>query len=57
MTGPPGYPEAYTAADGNYLSADDLNIMLAKLYRGEALSPSSTSFLLWTMTLPEDWQK
>ena len=56
MTGPPGYPEAYTAADDNYLSADDLNIMLAKLYRGEALSPSATSFVLWSMTLPEDWQ-
>ncbi len=56
MTGPPGYPEGYTPDDDNYLTADDLNLMLGKLYRGEALSPSATAFVLSSMALPEDWQ-
>ncbi len=56
MTGPPGYPESYTPDDDNYLTADDLNLMLGKLYRGEALSSSATAFVLSSMALPEDWQ-
>lgn len=56
MTGPPGYPEGYTSDDDNYLAADDLNLMLGKLYRGEALSPSATAYVLSSMALPEDWQ-
>lgn len=56
LTGPPGYPEAYTAEEDNYLTADDLNSMLGKLYRGEALSSSATSFVLSSMALPEAWQ-
>ncbi len=56
MTGPPGYPESFTPDDDNYLTADDLNLMLGKLYRGEALSPSATAFVLSSMALPEAWQ-
>lgn len=56
MIGPPGYPEAYAPDEDNFLTADDLNLMLGKLYRGEALSPSATSLVLSSMALPDAWQ-
>jgi hypothetical protein len=57
LTHPPGYPEeeyGYAASHGiveNLLVADEVALMLGKLYRGEALSPWATEYVLWSMTL------
>lgn len=57
LTHPPDYPGeeyGYKASRGiveNLLVADELNMMLGKLYRGEALSPWATQYVLWSMTL------
>jgi hypothetical protein len=57
LTHPPGYPEeeyGYAASHGiieNLLVADEVAMMLGKLYRGEALSPWATEYVLWSMTL------
>ncbi len=53
---PPGYFwENYGYGDENLLTTDDLNLLLTKLYRGQALSPWATSYVLWSMTLAPDW--
>ena len=53
---PPGYSwESYGYGDENLLTSDDLNLLLTKLYRGEALSPWATSYVLWSMSLAPDW--
>ena len=57
MAHPPGYPDedyGYGLVD-NVLTTDDLNLLLGKLYRGQALSPSATDYVLWSMTLAPDW--
>lgn len=52
LTHPPGYPweeYGYRASHGivdNLLVADELNLMLGKLYRGEALSRAATDYVL-----------
>ena len=33
-----------------------ISISCSRSSIAEALSPSATSFVLWSMTLPEDWQ-
>ncbi len=53
---PPGYYwESYGYGDENLLTSDDLNLLLSKLYRGEALSPWATNYVLWSMSLAPDW--
>ncbi|MGA7671079.1 MAG: serine hydrolase [Nitrolancea sp.] len=53
---PPGYSwESYGYGDENLLTSDDLNLLLTKLYRGEALSPWATNYVLWSMSLAPDW--
>ncbi|HET9015553.1 MAG TPA: serine hydrolase, partial [Thermomicrobiaceae bacterium] len=54
---PPGYPEEdYGYGDAsNVLTTDDLNLMLGKLYRGQALSPWATGYVLWSLTIAPDW--
>lgn len=54
---PPGYDwEDYGYGDAeNLLTTDDLNRLLGKLYRGEALSPWATGYVLWSMSLAPDW--
>ncbi|HUY99714.1 MAG TPA: serine hydrolase, partial [Thermomicrobiaceae bacterium] len=54
---PPGYPDdeyGYGTGD-NLLTTDDLNLMLVKLYRGQALSSWATSYVLWSLTIAPDW--
>ncbi len=54
---PPGYPDedyGYGSAS-NVLTTDDLNLILTKLYRRQALSPSATDYVLWSMTIAPDW--
>jgi beta-lactamase class A len=61
LTHPPGYygeEYGYAASHGavdNLLTTNDLNLILVKLFRGEALSPAATSYVLWSMTLAPDW--
>ncbi len=57
LDSPPDHPEIDLglAAD-NLLTSDDLNMVLAKLYRGQILSKESTDYVLELMSLPEDWQ-
>jgi hypothetical protein len=45
-----GYAQSHGVTD-NYLTTDDLNLMLGKLYRGEALTPEQTEYVLWTMSI------
>lgn len=53
---PPGYSwEYYGYGDENLLTSDDLNLLLTTLYRGEALSPWATGYVLWSMSLAPDW--
>ena len=53
---PPGYYwESYGYGDENLLTSDDLNLLVSKLYQGEALSPWATSYVLWSMSLAPDW--
>jgi len=53
---PPGYFwESYGYGDENLLTSDDLNLLVAKLYRGEALSRWATDYVLWSMSLAPDW--
>lgn len=53
---PPGYYwENYGYGDENLLTTDDLNLLLTKLYRGEALSTWATDYVLWSMSLAPDW--
>lgn len=61
LTHPPGYPaEEYgymeqLGIDENRVTTDDLNLILAKLYRGDALSPWATEYVLDSMTIAPDW--
>lgn len=61
LTHPPGYyweEYGYASSHGtseNRLTTDDLNIILSKLYRGEALSPWATDYVLKSMTIAPDW--
>jgi beta-lactamase class A len=61
MTHPPGYSwEEYGyleshGTDENRVTTDDLNLILGKLYRGEALSPWATEYVLHSMTIAPDW--
>ncbi|HEX6292743.1 MAG TPA: serine hydrolase [Herpetosiphonaceae bacterium] len=61
LTHPPGYFwEEYGYADShgtseNRLTTDDLSLILSKLYRGEALSPWATEYVLKSMTIAPDW--
>ncbi|NJP04300.1 MAG: serine hydrolase [Chloroflexaceae bacterium] len=60
LTHPPGFLEeyGYAASHGvvdNLLTTDDLNLMLARIYRGELLGPTSNNYLLWSMTIAPDW--
>jgi beta-lactamase class A len=49
---PPDYPgEFYGFGYDNLLTADEMNMALGKLYRGEALTPWATQYVLWSMTL------
>jgi beta-lactamase class A len=49
---PPAYPwEDYGYGGENWLTTDDLNRALGRLWRGEALSPWATEYVLWSMTL------
>ncbi len=53
---PPGYSwENYGYGDENLLTTDDLNLLVSKLYRGQALSPWATNYVLWSMSLAPDW--
>jgi len=57
MVSPPDHPEIDLGiAWENLITAVDTNLVLAKLYHGKALSPWATSYVLQSMTLPEDWQ-
>jgi beta-lactamase class A len=51
---PPGYPEeeyGYGYED-NYLTANDMNLALSKLYKRQAgLSEWATNYVLWSMTI------
>lgn len=61
LTHPPGYyweEYGYATSHGtseNRLTTDDLNLILSKLYRGEALSPWATDYVLKSMTIAPDW--
>lgn len=61
LTHPPGYyweEYGYATSHGtseNRLTTDDLNLILSKLYRGEALSPWATEYVLKSMTIAPDW--
>ncbi|MBV9791662.1 MAG: serine hydrolase [Chloroflexi bacterium] len=61
LTHPPGYyweEYGYASSHGtseNRLTTDDLNTILNKLYRGEALSPWATDYVLNSMTIAPDW--
>ncbi|HEX9372260.1 MAG TPA: serine hydrolase [Roseiflexaceae bacterium] len=61
ITHPPGYAEeeyGYAASRGvadNLLTTDDLVLLLGKLYRGQALSPWATGYVLQSMTIAPDW--
>jgi beta-lactamase class A len=61
LTHPPGYPDeeyGYKASRGideNLLTTEDLNLVLRKLYRGEALSPRATQYVLQSLTLAPAW--
>src|SRR6185437_5603734 len=57
LDSPPGHAEIDIGiSNDNLLTANDVNLILTKLYHGQILSPSSTSYVLNLMTLPEDWQ-
>lgn len=57
MDSPPDHPEIDLGlAWENLITADDTNLVLTKLYRGTALSPWATAYVLRSMTLPEAWQ-
>lgn len=48
----PSYPDidlGFGTGD-NLLTANELNLALGKLYRGEVLSPWATQYVLWSMT-------
>lgn len=57
ITHPPGYyweEYGYLESDGfaeNVVTAEDFNTILVKLWKGEALSPWATKYVLWSMTL------
>ncbi len=61
LTHPPGYyweEYGYAASHGtseNRVTTNDLNLMLSKLYRGEALSVWATDYVLHSMTIAPDW--
>jgi beta-lactamase class A len=61
LTHPPGYYwEEYGYADShgtseNRVTSDDLNLILSKLYRGEALSTWATEYVLASLTIAPDW--
>lgn len=61
MTHPPGYhweEYGYASSHGitdNLLTTDDLVLILGRLYRGEALSPRATEYMLWSMTIAPEW--
>lgn len=61
ITHPPAYPGeeyGYAATHGitdNFLTTNDLNLALGKLYRGEVLSPEMTDYVLWSMTIATDF--
>lgn len=57
ITHPPGYyweEYGYLESDGfteNVVTAEDFNTILLKLWKGEALSPWATKYVLWSMQL------
>ncbi len=61
LTHPPGYPHeeyGYGASHGiydNLLTSDDMALLLGKLYRGEALSPWATGYVLRSLTIAPAW--
>jgi beta-lactamase class A len=61
ITHPPGYhweEYGYATSHGtseNHLTTDDLNLILTKLYRREALSEWATTYVLKSMTIAPDW--
>jgi beta-lactamase class A len=61
LTHPPGYfweEYGYNASHGisdNLLTANDLTLLLSKLYRGEVLSATATKYVLTSMTIAPDW--
>lgn len=57
MDSPPDHPEIDLGlAWENLITAVDTNLVLTKLYNGQALSSWATTYVLQKMTLPEDWQ-
>jgi beta-lactamase class A len=57
LDSPPDHPEIDIGiARDNLLTTNDLNLVLTKLYHGQILSPASTDYVLYCMSLPSDWQ-